>query len=133
MWRTGFGRGFGPVVRQTTKWNEWITAPSIWLLVNPTSEVQRNNLRQRWCLSMRNRLQLRIQYIAIILITSVITCTVQSRVKYRYFHPGVGFLNTYDETRLLWESAAANSFTTSPPHLHTKQVKSITMSAIAKW
>jgi hypothetical protein len=22
MWRAGFGRGFGPVVTQTTKWNE---------------------------------------------------------------------------------------------------------------
>jgi hypothetical protein len=22
MWRAGFGRGFGPVVRQTAKWNE---------------------------------------------------------------------------------------------------------------
>jgi hypothetical protein len=22
MWRARFGRGFGPVVRQTTKWNE---------------------------------------------------------------------------------------------------------------
>jgi hypothetical protein len=25
MWRARFGRGFGPVVRQTTKWmNEWM-------------------------------------------------------------------------------------------------------------
>jgi hypothetical protein len=25
MWRARFGRGFGPVVRQTAKWmNEWI-------------------------------------------------------------------------------------------------------------
>jgi hypothetical protein len=25
MWRTRFGRGYGPVVRQTTEWmNEWM-------------------------------------------------------------------------------------------------------------
>jgi hypothetical protein len=24
MWRTGFGRGFGPVVRQTAKWIKWL-------------------------------------------------------------------------------------------------------------
>jgi len=65
---------------------------------------------------MQNRLQLRIQYIAFIPITSVITCTVHSRVKSSmHFLPGVGFSNTYDEIRLLWESAKANSFTTSSP------------------
>jgi hypothetical protein len=25
IWRARFGRGFGPVVRQTTKWNELLT------------------------------------------------------------------------------------------------------------
>lgn len=60
-----------------------------------------------WCLSMQNKLQLRIQYIAIIPITSVIICTVHSRVNSMHFLPGVGFWNTHDETRLFWESATA--------------------------
>jgi hypothetical protein len=29
MWRTRFGRGFGPVVRQATKWNELISICSV--------------------------------------------------------------------------------------------------------
>jgi hypothetical protein len=29
MWRARFGRGSGPVVRQTTKWNEWYNWSSI--------------------------------------------------------------------------------------------------------
>ena len=24
VWRAGFGRGFGPVVRQSAEWNEWM-------------------------------------------------------------------------------------------------------------
>jgi len=66
---------------------------------------------------MQNRLQLRMQYIAIIPITSVITCRVHSRVKSMHFLPDLGFWNKYDETHLLWESATANSFTTSSPSL----------------
>ena len=29
MWRVRFGGDFGPVVRQTTKWNEWITVVTV--------------------------------------------------------------------------------------------------------
>jgi hypothetical protein len=35
MWRARFGRGFGPVVRQTTEWmmNEWISQwPLLWIV-----------------------------------------------------------------------------------------------------
>jgi hypothetical protein len=30
MWRAGFGRGFGPVVRQTAKWMSPVTAGIFW-------------------------------------------------------------------------------------------------------
>jgi hypothetical protein len=48
MWRVRFGRGFGPVVWQTTKWNDlWNTAPNLhedvvhWLQQNFSSNRNR--------------------------------------------------------------------------------------------
>ena len=59
----------------------------------------------------------------------MINCTILSSVKSRHFSNEYGFLSTYVETRLLWESATASSFTTSSPSLPSKQVTSITGSA----
>ena len=78
---------------------------------------------------MQNRLQLRIQYIAIIPITSVITCIVHSRVKSMHFLPGLGFWNTYDETRLLWEYATANSTQTGSTNHYECHCKLIDVGA----
>jgi len=50
MWRARFGRGFGPVIRQTTKWNEWIlyiATKCIWLDRN-------KHVMYRWCSSKFN-------------------------------------------------------------------------------
>jgi hypothetical protein len=47
LWRTRFGRGYGPVVRQTAEWmNEWMNvlySPVMWLTVScPTSRNEKH-------------------------------------------------------------------------------------------
>ena len=40
QWRTGFGRGFGPVVRQTMEWmNEWIPKTELYSTAGFSSRV----------------------------------------------------------------------------------------------
>jgi hypothetical protein len=59
MWRARFGRGFGPVVRQTAKWiNEWMT--EAWKVIiaerNITCKLLfQISLLQKWKISRRQR------------------------------------------------------------------------------